>query len=133
MMGAIILSPSRLEIGDNCSIGFNVLLDARGGLVIGDDVVLASDVHIITTQYVADSDDFSATVAPIHINHHAWLASRVTVLQGVTIGTGAVVGACSLLRTDLNDMEIAAGLPAKVRGTRKSTLNYHPTYRPLLY
>jgi putative colanic acid biosynthesis acetyltransferase WcaF len=133
MMGATILGLGRLVIGNNCSIGFNVVLDARGGLVIDDDVVLASDVHVITARHIIDSDDFGVTVAPVHLKHHAWVASRSTVLQDVTIGVGAVVGACSLVNTDVEDMAIVAGLPAKVRGTRKSTLDYHPVWRPLLY
>lgn len=132
-MGTTVLGVGRLEIGSNCSIGFDVLLDARGGIVIEDDVVLASDVHIITVHHLMNSDDFGIKLAPVHIKHHAWVASRSTILQDVTIGVGAVVGACSLLNTDVKDMGIAAGSPAKLRGHRKSTLDYHPAWRPLLY
>jgi putative colanic acid biosynthesis acetyltransferase WcaF len=133
MMGTTILGFRRLIIGDNCSIGIDVVLDARGGLTIDDDVVLASDVHIITGQHIVDSDDFNIKLEPVHIKHHAWVASRSTVLQDVTIGVGAVVGACSLVKDDVPDMGIVAGLPAKLRGTRQSTLDYHPAWRPLLY
>jgi putative colanic acid biosynthesis acetyltransferase WcaF len=133
MMGTTVFGLNRLVIGDNCSIGFGVLLDARGGITIDDDVVFASDVHIITAKHIIDSDDFAAVVEPVYIKHHAWLASRSTVLLGVTIGVGAVVGACSLVNSDVDDMAIVAGTPAKLRAKRESSLDYHPNFRPLLY
>lgn len=133
MMGSTAFGLHRLVIGDNCSIGFSVLLDARGGITIDDDVVIASDVQIITANHDVDSSDFAVNLGPVRIGHHAWVASRAMVLQNVSIGAGAVVGAQSLVRTSVGDMEIAAGIPAKVRGTRTSTLDYHPTFRPAFY
>ncbi len=133
MMGTTIFGVNRLVIGNNCSIGFGVLLDARGGLTIDDDVVLASDVHIITGKHLINSDDFGILLEPVHIKHHVWVASRSTVLLGLTIGAGAVVGACSMVNCDVDDMAIVAGTPATLRGKRDSSLDYHPTFRPLLY
>ncbi|MDY6811280.1 MAG: acyltransferase [Actinomycetota bacterium] len=133
MMGTNIFGLSRLSIGNNCSIGFDVLLDARGGLTIDDDVVLASDVQIITGKHLIDSDDFGIDLRPVHIKHHAWVASRATVLQDVTIGVGGVVGACSMVSSDVDDMSVVAGIPAKPRTERDSALSYHPKFRPLLY
>ncbi|AYJ48084.1 acyltransferase [Rhodococcus sp. P1Y] len=133
MMGTTILGLNRLVIGNNCSIGFDCVLDSRGGLTIDDDVVLASDVQIITGHHLVHSDDFAIKLEPTHIEHHVWVASRSTVLQGLTIGAGAVVGASSLLRDSVKDMDIVAGIPAKVVGQRVSTLDYHPIFRPMLY
>ncbi|MGU3432784.1 acyltransferase [Actinomycetes bacterium M1A6_2h] len=133
MMGSTAFGLHRLVIGNNCSIGSSVLLDARGGLTVDDDVVIASDVQIITGNHNVDSNDFGICLEPVHIRHHAWVASRAMILQNVTIGVGAVVGAQSLVRHSVGDMEIVAGTPAKVRGKRTSTLDYHPTFRPALY
>lgn len=133
LMGSKVLGVGRLSVGAQCSIGFRVLLDARGGLVIEDNSVLASDVQIITARHAVDSDDFAVEMDPVHIGHHAWIASRATILQGVTIGVGAVVGACSLVNNDVDDMAIVAGVPAKLRGKRNSSLEYSPVFRPLLY
>ncbi len=133
MMGTRVHGLQQIVIGDNCSIGSRCLLDARGDLVIEDDVVVASDVHLISGQHVVDSDDFGRYHSPITIGHHAWIASRAMVVVGVDIGYGAVVGAASLVRDDVEPMEIVAGVPARHRGVRKSTLDYHPTFRPLLY
>ncbi|MGU3432778.1 acyltransferase [Actinomycetes bacterium M1A6_2h] len=133
MMGTRVLGLQQITIGDNCSIGSRCLLDGRGELNIADDVVIASDVQLITGQHVVDSDDFSRHLSPITVGHHVWIASRAMVVVGVDIGYGAVVGAASLVRDDVEPMQIVAGIPAKPRGVRQSTLDYHPTFRPLLY
>lgn len=133
MMGTTVFGVNRLVIGNNCSIGSRVLLDARGGLTIDDDVVVASDVQFITGKHLVHTDDFGNYLAPVHVKHHAWVASRSTVLLGLTIGVGAVVGACSMVNRDVDDMAIVAGTPATVRGKRQSSLAYHPNFRPLLY
>lgn len=132
MMGTRVHGLKQLTIGNNCSIGSRCLLDARGELTIDDDVVLASDVQTIAGHHLVNSDDFGRFLSPIHIEHHVWIASRSTVLAGVHIGVGAVVGACSLVRDDVESMAVVAGVPAKPRGVRKSALNYHPKFRPLL-
>jgi acetyltransferase-like isoleucine patch superfamily enzyme len=72
-------------------------------------------------------------MAPVNIGSYVWLASRVTVLPGVTIGDEAVVGACSLVRKNVGPKEIAAGVPARTVNTRTATLEYDPAYRPLFY
>lgn len=133
MMGTRVHGLQSIVIGDNCSIGSRCLLDGRGELTIDDDVVIASDVQLISGQHVVDSDDFGRYHSPINIGHHAWIASRAMVVVGVDIGYGAVVGAASLVRDDVEPMQIVAGVPAKPRGVRTSTLDYHPTFRPLLY
>ena len=109
------------------------MLDARGGIVIGDNVVLASDTHIITGRHDVNADDFAASFHPVRIGDFAWVASRSTVIDGVTIGRGAVVGACSLVKDDVAEMTVVAGVPAKVRGKRDSALKYSARYRRSFY
>ena len=133
MMGTRVHGIQQLTVGNNCSIGFRCLLDARGELTIDDDVVLASDVHIVAGHHLVNSDDFGRFLSPIHIKHHVWVASRSTILAGVELGVGAVVGACSLVRKDVADMEIVAGVPAKHVGVRRASLDYPPIFRPLMY
>lgn len=131
--GTTVLGIRKIVIGDSVGIGFRCLLDARGGLIIGSNVVIASDVHFITGTHLPDSDTFEYVLLPITVGDFAWIASRATVLPDVTIGKGAVVGAASLVRTDIEEMSIVAGIPAKARGTRESKLSYDPYYRPLFF
>lgn len=128
--GTTVLGIDKLRIGESSVISFRCLLDARGGITIGDSVVIASDVHFITGTHFPDSDTFDYALLPIVVGDHAWIASRATVLPDVTIGRGAVVGATSLVREDVAEMDIVAGVPAKVRGRRESALAYRPTYKP---
>ena len=128
-----VLGIDQITIGENVVISFRCMLDARGGLTIGDNVVIASDVHFITGTHLPDSDTFAYTLEPIVLGDFVWIASRATVLPNVTIGRGAVVGATSLVRSDVGEMEIVAGVPAKVRGMRKSALLYNPSYHPPFY
>lgn len=131
--GTTVLSADRLEIGNSVSVGFRCMLDARGGLTIGDRTVLASDTQVITAAHEVNSPTFAAYMAPVRIGSYVWLASRVTVLPGVSIGDEAVIGACSLVRTDIGEKEIAAGVPARFINHRTAELDYDPAYRPLFY
>jgi len=128
--GTTVLGIRSLVIGDEVGIGFRCMLDARGGLTIGSQCVIASDVHFITGAHLPHSDTFDFELLPIVIGDHAWIASRATILPNVTIGRGAVVGAVSLVRKDVADFEMVAGVPAEHRGVRESTLDYSPAYRP---
>jgi len=69
----------------------------------------------------ADQHDFDAehpeVVSPVVIGDYAWVASDVTVLRGVTIGEHAVIGARSLVTSDIPPHALAFGSPARVRGS----------------
>lgn len=132
MLGTRVHGLKQLTIGDNCSIGFRCLLDARGRLTIDDAVVFASDVQVIAGHHLMNTDNFDDWLSPVHIHHHVWVASRATILAGVFIGPGAVVGACSLVRDDVEPMAVVAGVPAVKRRERTSSLEYTPYFRPIL-
>lgn len=131
--GTTVLAADCLEVGDSVSVGFRCMLDSRGGLVIGDRTVIASDTQIITAAHEVHSPSFAAYMKPVDIGSYVWLASRVTVLPGVSIGDRAVVGACSLVRKDVLPQEIVVGNPAQKVGHREAELDYDPAYRPLFY
>lgn len=111
--GFQVRSARRLTIGARTSVGDGAILDARGGLTIGSDVNLSTQVHIWTAQHAWDSPDFAYVSAPVHIGDHAWLSTRVTVLPGVSIGEGAVVAAGSVVTKDLPPYGLYGGVPAR--------------------
>lgn len=131
--GTTVFDIDKLVIGRDCSIGFRCVLDARGTISLGDNVVLASDTQIITGTHRIDSDTFEAEFAPVSIDSFAWVASRSTILGGVSIGRGAVVGACSLVRQSVPAMDVVAGVPAHKRSERTSALAYSAKFRRLFY
>ena len=59
---------------------------------------------------------------PIKIGNNVWIGSNATILQGITIGDGAIIGANSVVKKDVPENTIAAGVPAKT--IRKIETNY---------
>jgi lipopolysaccharide O-acetyltransferase len=114
-----------LKIGKNVQINDFVHITAVESVVIGDNVLIASKVYISDSShgsYKGDGNDSNpATVPkdrllfckPIIIKENVWLGEFVSVLPGVTIGRGTVVGANSVVSKSLPDYVIAVGIPAK--------------------
>lgn len=131
--GSEVLAPENLEIEGNCHIGRLCQIDARGGITIGRNVVIASHVLLITADHDVQSPDFDGRLAPIRIGDRAWLGSRSVVLKGVTIGEGAVVSAGSVVHRDVAAWSIVSGVPAVQIGERNPFQRYEVDYGPRWY
>ena len=102
----------RISIGNNVYINSNSLLMARGGITIEDDVMLAANVQLLSNNH----DEYDRQVLlckPIHIKKGAWIGAGASILPGVTIGRYAIVGAGAIVTKDVEDYEVAVGIPAK--------------------
>lgn len=118
-------------IGSQTVINKNVMLDGRGGkLIIGNNVDIAQETNIWTLEHDVHDDFHRSKGANVIIEDYAWIASRVTILPGVTIGKGAVVACCSVVTKDVPAMAIVAGIPAKIIGKRKNKLLYTLKHKP---
>ena len=133
MRGTTVFGIESLDVGDEVVIGFRCVLHARGGLTIGSNVILSSDVHFIPGHHDINSADFQGYVFPVVIEPYAWVTSRSTIMAPAHIGRGAVVSACSLVRGDVEAMTVVAGTPAKVIGQRTGELTYPTVFRPLFH
>jgi acetyltransferase-like isoleucine patch superfamily enzyme len=109
-----------VTIGDRTDIGCNTLLTASGGIEIGNSVLIAGNCYIGGGRYHTDRIDIPMmeqglyTKGPVIIHDDVWLGAGATVLDGVTLGKGCVVGAGAVVTKDLPDYAIATGVPAKV-------------------
>lgn len=130
---AEVLLPSSLQLGKNCSVGWYTLLDARGGLKIGNNVNISSYVKIISAGHDVDSPDFAGNFGEIVINDNAVIFTSAIILSGVTIGEGAVVAAGAVVTKDVSPYEIVAGNPARVIRKRSTQLDYKIIKPPMLY
>lgn len=131
LMGIEFRNPKNISISSNSIINKRVLLDGRGGeLIIGNNVDIAQETNIWTLEHDVHSDTHKATGSDVIIEDNVWIASRVTILPGVTIGNGAVVAANSVVTKDVLPMTIVGGVPGKKIGERKSKLTYKLNYQP---
>lgn len=122
--GFQVRAAKQLRIGERTSIGENSILDARGGLTIGDDVNVSTAVSIWSAQHGWNDPDFAYESAPVTIGDRAWVSTGVTILPGVTIGEGAVVAAGAVVTKDVQPYTLVGGVPAKRIADRRRDLRY---------
>jgi putative colanic acid biosynthesis acetyltransferase WcaF len=111
--------PWKLTIGDYCHIGDKVELYTYGEIEIGDCAVISQQSYLCAGSHDYASPTFDIFARKIVIGPEAWLATDVFVAPGVTIGSGAVVGARSSVFHDVPPAAIAVGTPARVIGERR--------------
>lgn len=131
--GTTVFNARDLRVGDRTVVSFRCVLDARGGLQLGADVVLASDVQLITGGHDIDHPGFAPFFQPVHVGDRVWLASRTTVLAGVRVGTGAVVAAGAVVADDVPEFTVVAGIPARPVRERARDLTYRIGGHPRFY
>lgn len=117
-----ITYPWKVEIGDYSWIGDQVDLYSLGPIIIGKNAVISQGSYLCTGTHDHTSIDFPIKAAVITVEDEAWIAARAFVHPGVTIGRGAVVGACSVVFADVPAMTIVAGNPARPRGPRAAVV-----------
>lgn len=113
--GTSVWSIPYLVIGDRVSIGFRCVLDARAGIAIGNDVVIASDTHIIAGGHDINHPNFVPAPNPpdpIVIDDHVWIATRAIVLPSL-LGRGAVVAAHTVVNKEVPPFGIVGACPAR--------------------
>ena len=120
-----IRSPYRISVGKHTNINKQCVLDGRGGLTIGDNVDIAQEVNIWTEQHDYNSPIYKSVNKPVVIEDYVWIASRATILPGVTLGRGTVVACGAVVTKDTPPLSIVAGVPAKIIGTRQDGMEYH--------
>jgi acetyltransferase-like isoleucine patch superfamily enzyme len=81
-------------------------------IALGEDSIVATECHLRDT----DSHMLNGVMKkkPTIIGNHVWICARVTVLEGVTISDGSVIGACSLVTHSIPEPCLAYGVPARV-------------------
>ena len=126
-----IYNPVYFEYGINthfgndvfCNYGCNFMDCAN--ITINDHVMLGAEVMFATPKHPIHADNRRVQefpdglhnieyALPIVVKENTWIASRVTVVGGVTIGKNCVIGAGAVVTKDIPDNSFAAGVPAKI-------------------
>jgi acetyltransferase-like isoleucine patch superfamily enzyme len=105
---------ARLTIGDHVAINCGVTIDAWHDVRIGNKVMIAPNVTIIDDNRHELEPGSPLYNGPTIIEDNVWIAGNVTILPGVTIGTGSVIAGHSVVSKDIPPNSLAAGSPAKV-------------------
>jgi len=101
-----------LEVGDNVVVHRNVLLDDRGGIVLGDRVSISDFANIYShTHSIVDQRD--VTDAVTRIDDDVRITYHATVLAGVHVGENGMVGAGAIATKDVRPYHVHVGIPAK--------------------
>ncbi len=108
-----------LEVGDRTIFGHHCTLAARESIIIGPDCLIAEMVSIRDHDHRFDRLDIvtreqGAVCAPVRIGRNVWIAGKVTIVKGVTIGDNAVIGAHAVVTKNIPANAVAVGIPARV-------------------
>lgn len=119
----------RVAIGDRSYIGASHLV-CHSGIEIGQDVIISWGVTIVDHDshsifWSERSADVAlwhkgqkrwdhVTIRPVVIADKVWIGFGVSILKGVIIGEGAVIGACSVVTRNVEPYSVVAGNPARV-------------------
>jgi acetyltransferase-like isoleucine patch superfamily enzyme len=108
-----------LRIGDRCVIGRGSHIIAHHSIDIGDDVYTGPYVYITDQNHsYADPDQPIGGQWPVNsavrIGAGSWLGTGAIILPGSTIGRNVVVAAGAVVRGEVPDQCVVAGIPARV-------------------
>ncbi|MDE6824839.1 MAG: sugar O-acetyltransferase [Duncaniella sp.] len=106
-----------IHIGHNFTGNFNLTILDEGVVTIGDNVFIGPNCGIYTINHALLPEQRNVGVMrarPVTIGDNVWLGANVTVLPGVTVGEGCVIGAGSVVTGDLPPFSLCVGNPCRV-------------------
>ncbi|TCL61380.1 acyltransferase [Allofournierella massiliensis] len=105
-------------IGERSGIGRDSIINY--GVSIGNDVMIGPFLLCYTQNHefkdvnIPMIEQGFSERKPIHIEDNVWIGARVTILPGVTLGTGCIVGAGAVVTKDVPPYAIVVGNPGRV-------------------
>jgi serine O-acetyltransferase len=110
---------SNVEIPYNAHIGHGLYIPHLIGIVINQDAVIGINCTLSQNITIGDLKRGDRTGSPV-IGDNVYIAPGAVVLGNVHIGNNVIIGANSVVNTDLQDNAVAAGMPARVISLRGS-------------
>lgn len=116
-----LFPPFYTDCGKNIKVGKNVFINAccrfqdQGGIEIGDGSLIGHNTTIATLNHDFNPQKRQNLIPkPVKIGKNVWIGSDCTILPGVEIGDGAIIGAGSVVTKSIPKNTIAVGNPARV-------------------
>ena len=122
----------KILIGDNCYIGDHSRIWSGENVIIGNNVLISHNVNIIdTSAHEFNSEERgnrytdllkngpwnekgNVITQPVVIEDSSWISFNVTILKGVKIGKGAIIGAGCVLTKDVPPYSLVVGNPGRI-------------------
>lgn len=112
-----------IVIGDNCSIGNGAHITAIQSIRIGNNVLTGGGILITDNSHgissidqldIAPSNRLLYSKGSVIIEDNVWIGEKVSIMPGVHIGKGCIIGANSVVTKDIPSYCVVAGVPAKI-------------------
>lgn len=118
-LSLVVTATGGITIGNRVYIGKNCILASDIGITIGDNTMFAEYVSIIDADHGIEKNgvpirDQELKPKPVTIGSDVWIGRGCAVLKGISIGEGAVIGANSVVTSDIPPYAIACGAPARI-------------------
>lgn len=112
-----------IKIGNNCWIGDYFNISAMNSIEIGNGVLTGRWVTILDNSH--GETGYNSLIIPprerhlyskgkVIIEDNVWIGDKVTILSGVKIGVGSIIGANSVVTKDVPPYSIVAGIPSNI-------------------
>lgn len=123
--GLTIGHPENLKIDSTSHFKSGTYIDCSGGVTIGKYFHTGRGLTIFSSNHKYENDNYipydkGSQLAPVVIGDFVWCGANVTIMPGVTIGEGAVIGGASVVVKDIPPYGVAVGNPARVVKFRNS-------------
>ena len=124
------LPQAGITIGRNCFLGEYNVIRGQGGVHIGNDVYTGPMVQMVAVNHVYQDAtrpirEQGITAQGIVIEDDVWIGANATIVDGVTIGKGSIIGAGSVVTRDIPPYSIAVGTPAQPVKDRRELSSNH--------
>lgn len=119
--GVTLDNPKHISLGENSYINSGTYLHAgkNSRIIIGDNCMISYNVHMRTVDHVHDPDDSRAIIEQggiekdIIIGNNVWIGYGAQILPGIKIGNNVIVGAGAIVTKDVEDNSVVVGVPAQ--------------------
>lgn len=115
---ARIQQPWNLTMYHRACLGDRAVAYNLGPIILHEGCTIAQEAYLCTGTHDFTEEHLPLQTAPVEVGRDAFIGARAFILPGVTIGEGAIVGACSVVTRNVLSFAVAAGNPARTIGQR---------------